>query len=397
MIREMSCESRDRSRVDVPRIVLDGLSIVAFAYGLALVAFLPWSMYDALMAADRTGPSYLLGMFLVMIGGLIMGRWSAIQYFSLIKARWFPDPVAEGSDEPFISILVPAYNETETIIPAIQSLTGLSYPAYEVIVVDDGSSDDTYAKALTLEGQYPRCTVRVLSKPNGGKWSALNAAYRESRGEYVLCVDADSRLSRTALSLLVRRMNDPGVVGVAGQVTVRNRDSILTRLQGLEYVVGNGSIRQAMSELGLVVVVPGPIGLYRREVMERIAEFPTNQRVENTPGAVQGPLSGETFAEDMQLSLSALALGGRDRLRTSRVRLYQSARPGRPAVEPALPLDARHVSGASDLPARDAFHGAPACQALGSTDAAVLSSGYVSRAADELLLLRLYRLCGRDG
>jgi cellulose synthase/poly-beta-1,6-N-acetylglucosamine synthase-like glycosyltransferase len=101
---------------------------------------------------------------------------------------------------------------------------------------------------------------------------------------------------------------------VSGQVTIRNRVNMLTRFQSIEYLLGNGGMRTALSALGVVTVVPGPIGLYKREILEEIRNLPGNQPKEVTirkPGDAFGPLSDETFAEDFQLSLSTLALGGR--------------------------------------------------------------------------------------
>jgi len=158
--------------------------------------------------------------------------------------------------------------------------------------------------------------VRVYSKPNGGKWSALNFGFGKSSGEMLLCVDADSRLAPDTLWIAVARMQqDPGIVGVAGQVTIRNRVNTLLRLQALEYVLGNGGMRMAMSQFGVVTIVPGAIGLYRRSIFEEVAALPCNRRQvashAEDSGKVFGPLSGETFAEDFQLSLSCLALGGK--------------------------------------------------------------------------------------
>jgi poly-beta-1,6-N-acetyl-D-glucosamine synthase len=223
---------------------------------------------------------------------------------------------------PAVSVLVPAYNEGETIDAAIESLVGLDYPRYEVIVVDDGSRDETLARARKYVGSHHgRCTVRVLSKPNGGKWSALNYGFRHAASELLLCVDADSRLGPDALTRLVGRMADPGVSAVAGQVRVRNRVNLLTRLQGLEYVISNGLVRAAQSLWGCVLVVPGPIGLFRRSALEelflRYGAAPSERPGGAQPapivpaGGVPGPFESDTFAEDFDLSLAILSLGGR--------------------------------------------------------------------------------------
>ncbi len=152
------------------------------------------------------------------------------------------------------------------------------------------------------------------TKPNGGKWSALNFAYQKARGDLVLFVDADSGLARDALKIMVSRLLESNAAAVSGQVTIRNRINVLTRFQAIEYLLGNGGMRTALSSLGVVTVVPGPIGLYRREVLEKVRQLPGNQpkgSAGSKPGDAFGPLSGETFAEDFQLSLSVLSLGGR--------------------------------------------------------------------------------------
>jgi poly-beta-1,6-N-acetyl-D-glucosamine synthase len=103
------------------------------------------------------------------------------------------------------------------------------------------------------------------------------------------------------------------VAGVAGQVTVRNRRCTLTRLQAYEYVLANGGFRTAQSLFGMVLVVPGPIGLYRRQALQDVFEkdIRVAPQVPSSAEKVLGPFSHETFAEDFQLSLTIVALGGR--------------------------------------------------------------------------------------
>jgi poly-beta-1,6-N-acetyl-D-glucosamine synthase len=304
------------------RWVINFLAITTFLYGLSLTFTLPWTVQEAVFSSENgllnKGPlSAVWGIFLIVIGALIMIRWMTVQalaFYGHDRVRRKP-PQPLGNNAPFVSILVPAYNESDTVINAITSLVTLDYPNYEVIFVDDGSSDDTYVKAFAMAGAYANCTLHVYTKPNGGKWSTLNFAYYKSKGDLLLCVDADSGLAEDALKVMVPRIYEKGVVGVSGQVTIRNRVNFLTRLQAAEYLLGNGGMRMALSLLGAVTVVPGPIGLYRREMMEEVSKLPGNQPSERMKhhgeGLVFGPLSGETFAEDFQLSLSALALGGR--------------------------------------------------------------------------------------
>jgi biofilm PGA synthesis N-glycosyltransferase PgaC len=178
-----------------------------------------------------------------------------------------------------------------------------------VLLVDDGSSDRTFERARRFAGRHGGCQVRVYRKPNGGKWSAHNFLFHRSTAELLLCVDADSRLSPDALRRLVERMADPGVSAVAGYVRVRNRVNGLTCLQTLEYL-WSGLLRLAQSASSSVLVVPGPIGLFRRAVLEEVY-LNFGLGAEGTgPGEVRGPFEGTTFAEDFDLSAAILTLGG---------------------------------------------------------------------------------------
>ena len=151
----------------------------------------------------------------------------------------------------------------------MSALVRLDYPAYEVIFVDDGSTDDTHRLALPFAGphysEYGVCHVRVFTKPNGGKWSAHNYGIQHASGTLILCIDADSRIEAGALKLMVRHMRDKRVGAVSGQIRVRNRKSLLGLFQAFEYVLANGALRLSQGATGTVMVVPGPIGLFRRE------------------------------------------------------------------------------------------------------------------------------------
>ena len=192
---------------------------------------------------------------------------------------------------PFVSIIIPAYNEAKILHLSIESLLDLDYDDFEVIIVNDGSSDATAELGQSLVGYHrgQRGPVRVsmINKPNGGKSSALNAGIQYSRAEFVLCMDADSHLSPDTLRLSVRHFVDPHVGAVAGNVKVLNRRTMLAKLQALEYVEGLNMIRSAQSSLGMVNIIPGPIGVFRKKAVH-----------------AAGWYSGDTFAEDSDLTLN---------------------------------------------------------------------------------------------
>jgi len=292
---------------------------ITFCFGCFLALYTPYKLWsEASQRIDLQGPS--LGAFSVYLLGALAGlmglRWCILIILSYAKmARGEQRPILQDdSSLPFVSILAPAYNEAACVTDALSALMQLDYPAYEVIFVDDGSTDDTYDLALPFGGahysEHGVCDVRVFTKPNGGKWSAHNFGLKHAKGKLILCIDADSRIEAGSLRLMVRHMLDPRVGAVSGQIRVRNRKSLLGLFQAFEYVLANGALRLSQGATGTVMVVPGPIGLFRREALDRVQE-------ENEKGGgfaddeIPGPFSPLTFAEDFHLSLSMLALGYR--------------------------------------------------------------------------------------
>jgi cellulose synthase/poly-beta-1,6-N-acetylglucosamine synthase-like glycosyltransferase len=291
---------------------------IGYTVGVALSALLmiwtPVRFATWAMSLDAAGGSWVAASAILLLGVVSAAagfRWLVM--FSLSYRSWaqiqrvWPEA---GTNWPLVSVLVPAYNESETIAPALESLLALDYPNLEILVIDDGSTDDTHNRAMRFVGDHDGRRVRVLRKPNGGKWSALNLGFYRARAELLLCVDADSRLDPRALRFMVMRMMEPGVDAVAGQVRVRNRKKLITRFQGLEYLISNGALRFSQSRFGTVLVVPGPIGLFRRSILEQLCLQFDFARAEES-GRTSGPFQPDTFAEDFDLSLSILSLRGR--------------------------------------------------------------------------------------
>ncbi len=213
---------------------------------------------------------------------------------------------------PMVSVIVPAFNEGRAIEETMRALIALDYPRFEIVVVDDGSTDDTLIKARGFAASTTSVPVHVLTQPNTGKWKALNAGIAHARGALVLCVDADSYARSDVLQLMVPHFGRPEVAAVSGQVQVRNQVNLVTRLQALEYLVTNGSARMAQSESGCVLIVPGPLGLFRRTALEEVSRVYFRDGGSGTSectGECAGPFSQHTFAEDFDLSVMICALG----------------------------------------------------------------------------------------
>ena len=197
---------------------------------------------------------------------------------------------------PFVSIIVPVYNEEKVVKQSINSLLELDYANYEIIIVNDGSTDGTSEAAEQLVGYQnglnSKIKVSLINRPNGGKAQALNAGINYSNSDFILCMDGDSQLSPDSLKLAVRHLVDPKIGAVAGNVKVLNRKKFFTDLQALEYIEGLNMARSAQSYVKLVNIIPGPIGLFRKQAI-----------------IDAGYYSSETFAEDADLTLKILARG----------------------------------------------------------------------------------------
>lgn len=171
---------------------------------------------------------------------------------------------------PFVSILMPAHNESKILYPVVKEMVELNYPEYEVILINDGSSDDTSEVLQDLAVKYDK--VRVIDlKENCGKANALYLGLIAARGEILVGVDADSYLDKNALRYLVshfvNRHNGERVGAVTGNPRVRNRGSLLGKLQLCEYASIISLIKRTQRILGKVMTVSGVCVAYRKRAL----------------------------------------------------------------------------------------------------------------------------------
>jgi peptidoglycan-N-acetylglucosamine deacetylase len=210
---------------------------------------------------------------LLIIGVAAIMHWRRSRRRNQIT--WQPSKVA---------VLVPAYNERETVCKTIRSLLTSTARNLEIIVVDDGSKDDTLK---TLKRAFKRNhRVRIFAQPNGGKASALNFAIQKTDAEIVITLDADTIFASTAIELLVRHFHDPAVGAVAGAVFVGNQTNLITKLQALEYVVSQNFDRRALEMVNGITVVPGAIGAWRRQAIIEAGGFPSNTLAEDADATI---------------------------------------------------------------------------------------------------------------
>ena len=158
---------------------------------------------------------------------------------------------------PGVSVLIPAYNEEAVIATSVRAALNSDYPQFEVLVLDDGSTDDTEAAATEAATGDRR--LRVLRDPvNRGKAEQLNVGFARARHELVLVTDADTHMHPHAIRYLVARIeSSPLLAGVAGAPHVTNRDGVLCAMQVLEAAAIIGLIRRTQSLTGRVGIVAG--------------------------------------------------------------------------------------------------------------------------------------------
>jgi cellulose synthase/poly-beta-1,6-N-acetylglucosamine synthase-like glycosyltransferase/peptidoglycan/xylan/chitin deacetylase (PgdA/CDA1 family) len=239
-----------------------------------------------------TGGWVLQWVFLI---GILLGLARLIFIGSLALGQWFRarrrERIHAGSDyAPFVSIIVPAYNEELVIGNTIRSLLASDYSAYEIIVIDDGSQDKT-SKVVT-EKFAGEERVRLFTVSNAGKAVALNTGLRYARGEIIIALDADTLFAPQTVGALAHRFYDKELGAIAGNAKVGNRVNLVTRWQALEYITSQNMDRRAFASLNCITVVPGAVGAWRRDLLIEAGGF-----------------AWDTLAEDQDLTLRIRRLG----------------------------------------------------------------------------------------
>ena len=203
---------------------------------------------------------YLYPMFTAIIW-MVAG---VIFFLRRERAKAFPPPLKEY---PGFSILIPCHNEQGVIEKTIDYLATQDYPDYEIIAVDDGSTDDTWKILIRLSEKYDNLRVIRLTT-NQGKAVALNMASAASRSEFLMCLDADALLSRSALRWFAWHfVNYPRVGAVTGNPRVLNRTTLLGKIQTGEYATIIGLIKRTQRLLGKVLTVSGVVAAFRKRAL----------------------------------------------------------------------------------------------------------------------------------
>ena len=189
---------------------------------------------------------------------------------------------------PVVSVLIPAYNEEESIIETISSVCHLDYPAekLEVIVINDGSADRTKEKVEQFIHIHPQHKIILLNQENTGKGKAMNQGLEKTSGDFFASLDADSFVSPNALQEMLPYFEDTQVAAVCPLLKVRKPSSIIQKVQWYEYVI-NMFYRWLNAKVNCIHVTPGPFSVYRTAVIKKLGGYDEKNITEDLEIAIR--------------------------------------------------------------------------------------------------------------
>ncbi len=230
--------------------------------------------------------SIVLAIELVLI--IITARLVAIALLATLQ-RYYSRPSKDIFYAPPLAVLIPAHNEERVITSTVRSVLASEYPAFRIIVINDGSTDGTLSELQRNFTGNPQ--VLIVDLPNQGKCLALNRGIELVKEEAFVTVDADTQVNRNTLRVIAAHLSDNRIGAIAGNVKVGNRINVLTLFQASEYTYHNWE-RRALDLINCQTIVPGAIGCWRADLVRMIGGF-----------------NGATFAEDIDLTFMIHRLG----------------------------------------------------------------------------------------
>ncbi len=222
----------------------------------------------------------------MLLDALFLGFYFSLLYLTVFLMlalfeygeRSVPKIAAKPRKWPAVSVIVPAFNEASTISKVVKSILDSDYPKskLEVIVVDDGSTDNTKGVVARLNDNR----VAFLSQQHKGKAAAMNFGLRRAKGSYVACLDADSFVSRSALKHMMVNFCDRSVAAVTPVMTVDKPKTLLQKVQNIEYLLAV-YIKKLLGNMDSIHVTPGPFSIYKASVIRKIGKFDESSLVED--------------------------------------------------------------------------------------------------------------------
>lgn len=221
-----------------------------------------------ILEAIEASPLYLVALSffawypLVSSGVLVL---VSMLYYLRRERSGEIQPEVDPSFTPMVSVVIAAYNESEHIRATIDGILAIDYPNFEVLIIDDGSTDFTTRRVLPYVRDH---RVRIVRKMmNEGKAMALNDGLRCANGEILLVMDADAIPDPQILKVIVPHFKSPRVGAVTGNPRVFNRETLLSKLQAIEFTAIISLQRRAQRVWGRILTMSGVVGAFHRSAM----------------------------------------------------------------------------------------------------------------------------------
>ncbi|MFH1521920.1 MAG: glycosyltransferase family 2 protein [archaeon] len=231
----------------------------------------------------------LVVLYISIYIGLIATAFYALGYHSGKKKK---KPLFTDEELPKVTVIIPAYNEEESIGRTIESIIASEYPTgkLEILVVDDGSKD----KTLEIAKKYESKIVKVYTKSNGGKGTALNYAIKKATGEIIFSMDADTFVPSHSVREMTRYFKNPEVMSVTPSMLIHKPKGILQRIQQAEYLFGL-FIRKAFVSVNAVHVTPGAFSAYRKTFFDKYGAYDEGNITEDLEMSLRIQYNGYTI------------------------------------------------------------------------------------------------------
>ncbi len=219
--------------------------------------------------------------FMILATALIVIRTITVAVLAARHFRRARRLAAVAPYTPPISVIIAAYNEEKVIAATLRAVTDTSYAGeFEVVVVDDGSKDQTVREIE--KAAFINRRIRLVKQANGGKSEALRTGVAQARYNTLVFLDADTHFDRDTFEQLVKPLRDPAVGAVSGHAKVGNLRTFIARCQSLEYICGFNLDRRAYALWNCITVVPGAVSAIRRQALDDAGGFCLDTLAEDT-------------------------------------------------------------------------------------------------------------------
>jgi hyaluronan synthase len=193
-----------------------------------------------------------------------------------------PYVLTQGASLPFVTVIIPAYNEGALVEKAIKAAVESGYPVdrLEVICVDDGSKDDTFLYMQKAKARYPNNVSLIKLPRNSGKRHALYNGFKNARGDIFVTIDSDSIIEKGSIyNIVAPFLKNKQIGAVAGNVKVLNKhEGLIPKMLSVSFILSFDFTRACQSTYGAVLCCPGAYSAYRADVVKDVMDDWLNER-----------------------------------------------------------------------------------------------------------------------